>query len=671
MNQKLTDSLGSRAVITVNKDLVCLRVDNPEVFLQSDASCSDCKDRNIRELLPSNIFASLEESWKNAFEGKTTTSDFSIDTKIFLSFTIPGQSPDTAITFIQDVTTPINSINEHKLSTKLITTTDEGIMITDAETRIVKINSAFTRITGFSESEVKGQTPKMLNSGWHQKEFFTNMWEDLEKFGVWQGAVWNRKKTGELYTVWLNINTVKDENNKVINYIGVFNEPTVHTPDQQELETLNYYDPLTNMPKPALFMDRLNNIVAKAGKANGKFAVIVVNIDRFKEVNTKFGHFAGDQLLHDISQRIQSALGQEYSVSRSQSDEFMIVSPEIKTQEDIIETVDKLRNTAVVPVNIEGKDVFISLCMGISIFPYDGKTAQEMVNTASYALKQEKLNPTTNYRFYTEEMNAKAIERLGIENSLRMVIENNELYLQYQPEIDIKTGAIIGAEALVRWKHPKYGIVAPNDFIPLAEQTGLIIPIGEWVLNTAVQQLKQWRPMVPRFTMAVNLSAKQFNQGDLVDVIRRIIANNGIAPSDLELELTEGTIMENVEKSVLILHECKEMGIRISIDDFGTGYSSLSYLKKFPIDKIKIDRSFVMDLPEDKANMAIVKTIVSLIHNLKLTAIAEGIEDERQLEFLRDLECEEGQGYYFSRPLLAQDFEKLLSENKTFGQAHQ
>lgn len=434
------------------------------------------------------------------------------------------------------------------------------------------------------------------------------------------------------------------------------------------IERIAHYDPVSSLPNRLLFCDRLKQAMAHAQRYDKLVAVIAMDLDRFKTINDTFGHPIGDRLLHAVAERLANHVREGDTVSRMGGDEFTFVLTDLDDTHHAGDVAQKiLRSLADVPFMLEDKEIFISTSMGISVYPWDGHDTTTLIKNADAALYHAKSEGRNNFQYYAREMNASAMQRLTLESALRRALEREEFLLYYQPQVDLASGRIIGLEALLRWQRPEHGLVAPGEFIPLLEETGLIVPVGEWVLHAACRQGRMWQQAdLPPIRIAVNLSALQFRQPDLVGMVARILAETGLDPSshELELELTESLLMKNVEKTAATLHRLHEMGVKLSIDDFGTGYSSLSYLKRFPLNSLKIDQSFVRDLSSNPDDAAIVSAIISLGHGLKLNVIAEGVETAEQLAYLREMKCDEMQGFLFSRPIPASEITLLLQEGK-------
>ncbi len=543
----------------------------------------------------------------------------------------------------------------------------EGIMVTDADAKILSVNKAFTDITGYSFDEAAGQTPRMLRSDQHDKIFFADMWNSLEHTGMWQGEIRNRRKNGEVYPTWCNISSVRDEQNQVRRYICIFTDITEKKLSEEHIYRLAHYDVLTDLPNRVLFHERLEQALNVARRHKQKVGILFLDLDRFKLVNDTLGHASGDKLLQHVGKQLTSCVRVTDTVSRLGGDEFVIILSELESTEDAAQIARKILDVLSKPYRLDTHDVFVTASAGISVYPDDADDAKDLFKNADTAMYRAKDQGKNTYRFYTEEMNMEVTERLALENQLRKALDENYLVLHYQPRIDINTGQIIGMEALLRMQQPDMSTIFPSQFIPIAEDTGLIIPIGKWVLREACQQHKAWSKQglsVPQ--ISINMSGRQFMDPGLVENIKEIIDETGVAAKDFELELTETFLMENPKKTIFILRELKSIGFNISIDDFGTAYSSLAYLKRFPIDRLKIDRSFISDIPDDPEDMAITRSIIAMGRSLNLWVVAEGVETESQLSFLKSQGCQEVQGYYFSKPLDVDAMTKLLHIEQPF-----
>ena len=569
-----------------------------------------------------------------------------------------------AVISSRDITERKRSEAELRLAARVFENSREAIVITDVDSRIVSVNRSFTDITGYTAEEAVGQTPRLLASGRHDRDFFQAMWHALVTEGHWQGEIWNRRKNGDVYPEWLGVTAVSDAGGRLTHYVGIFSDLSERKESAEKIEFLAHHDPLTALPNRILLHDRLDRALALAERQQTKVALLVLDIDRFKLVNDSLGHELGDQLLQAVAVRLHERVRETDTVSRQGSDEFLVLLPDtgIEGAERVVANL--LKCVGGEPFRIAAHELAVTASVGVSLYPAHGRDGDTLVKHANTALEYAKNGGGNAHRFFTASMNVNTLERLHLETSLRLALDKGQFLLHYQPQASLSCGKIVGAEALLRWQHPEWGLLAPGRFIPVAEDSGLIVPIGEWVLREACRQACAWQDAgLARITVAVNLSALQFKRTDLLATVTRALAESGLAPECLELELTESILIQDVDSALRVVREMRDMGLKLSIDDFGTGYSSLSYLQKLAVDKLKIDRSFVQGLNGDEGDSAaIVRAIIQLAHNLKLLTVAEGVETPEQLNFLRDHDCDEVQGYYLGRPLPADQFAALLAQ---------
>ena len=556
----------------------------------------------------------------------------------------------------------IKEAAHHQLTAKVFDTSGNGMLISDKNNIIVAINPAFSAITGYAPEEIVGKTPKILSSGRHDKAFYHALWQALETQGMWQGEIWDRRKNGEVYAEWLTINTVKNPRGEVTHYIAIFSDITERKAQAERVEYMATHDTLTGLPNRALFSELLNKSLADARRANEHVAVLFLDLDRFKIVNDTLGHGVGDLLLDTVADRLRAATRAGDIVARQGGDEFIIALPRLATQQDAALIADKIGNALNHPCILAGHELHISTSIGIALFPEDGADATTLLKNADAALYRAKAMGRNNFQFFTADMNSNTAERLALENALRRALERQELSLHYQPQVDLPSGRIVGAEALLRWQHPEWGIVSPARFMPIAEESGLINAIGAWVLTEACREAQSWSAPNDYSSVAVNLSAVQLRQLDLVNLVEAALTETGLAPARLELELTENTIMRDTAATRSAFEALHALGVKFAIDDFGTGYSSLTYLRQLPIDKLKIDRSFVADIPQSADASAIAATIVRMGASLGLQTIAEGVETQEQYDWLAHAGCHQAQGYLIAKPMPAEAFRALLAK---------
>ncbi len=563
----------------------------------------------------------------------------------------PDGKPKRMIGTHADVTE--HRMREEKLrqAAAVFESTVEGVMVTDAANRIVAINRAFTDITGYGESEVLGLSPALLQSGRHDADFYQAMWEELGSRGSWRGEIWNKRKSGAAYPQWLTISVILDEHNTISHYVGVFSDISKIKRSEEELNRLAYHDALTGLPNRLLLLDRISHAIRRAGRSGAHFALLFIDLDRFKNINDTLGHQVGDELLMAVADRILKRLRAEDTLSRLGGDEFILLMEEISNEQQAAHLARELLRLLGKPYHIAGHDIFLSASIGISLHPEDGADAESLIKHADTAMYRAKEGGRNGYQFYTREQSVAAFQRFSLEAALHRALERKEFELHYQPQMDLASGRVTAMEALLRWRHPDLGLIPPDQFIPVAEETGLILSIGEWVLETACRETLICQQLCGHpLSVAVNLSPLELQRGDPVSRVRRVLAETGLPAAQLELEITEGSAMHRGEESVAMLHELNGLGVRLAIDDFGSGYSNLGYLKKLPVSTLKIDRVFVRDLPDDNEDAAITRAIVALGHSLNLRVLAEGVETEAQRDFLVIHGCDMQQGYLLAKP---------------------
>ena len=543
----------------------------------------------------------------------------------------------------------------------------EGVMICDADERIISVNKAFTRITGYTVEEVLGTTPDMLLGDEESRARRAEILRTVVEEEHWRGELWSRNKAGERYLEQCSVTAVKDEVGRLVNFIVLLSDVTKQKEDEMRLQFLAHHDPLTGLVNRTLFQQRCEEALRFAERKQTKAAVVFIDLDHFKTVNDSLGHAYGDDLLRQAASRLAECVRKTDVVGRLGGDEFIILLNEVGDSGDVALIAKKILDRLTASFSVAGHEIFVSASLGISWFPDDGQNAATLIQNADAAMYAAKEQGRNNYQFFSAEMNAQALEILMMASSLRLAIERDELILEYQPRIELRSGRVMGVEALVRWNHPNLGRIMPGQFIGIAEKTGLIDPLGNWVLRNACRQMIAWREsrLAPN-RVAVNLSARQFMQPDLTERIETVLKETGLEAEALELEVTESMVMHDPQRATVILERLNEMGVAIAIDDFGTGYSSLSYLKRFPIDYIKIDQSFVRGIPLDAEDVGITNAIIAMAKTLDVKLIAEGVDNAEQLSFLKQAGCNEVQGYLISSPMPADALRRFL---RTFAES--
>ncbi|HJW24299.1 MAG TPA: EAL domain-containing protein [Rhodocyclaceae bacterium] len=565
-------------------------------------------------------------------------------------------SPDgepQALSVVEDISGYQQAENRIRLLASVFDHSGECLMVTDHENRIVEVNHAFTTVTGYTPEEVIGQNPRILASGRSCPAEYRNMWESIKRKGSWQGEVWDRHKDGHVYPKWLTISVVRDEEGRVTHHIGSFTDITERKAAEERIHYLAHHDALTQLPNRFHLHGRLDQALAMAHREARQAAVMFIDMDRFKDINDTLGHHVGDFLLVEVAQRLRESVRESDIVARLGGDEFVVVLSQVDDAAVPV-LADKLLHRLGEPYRVADQALHSTPSIGISLYPKDGESVEELMKNADTAMYHAKAMGRNNYQFFAAAMNEATAERLALEGGLRRALERGEFQLHYQPQVDVASGRVVGVEALVRWRHPDKGLVPPMKFVPVAEDTGLILPLGRWVIGEALAQLAAWRrDGIALERMAVNLSAHQLRDASLQEFIISQLARHGLDGRSLELEITESVAMQHPECTIAFLNALRAEGIELAIDDFGTGYSSLAYLKRLPLDRLKLDRSFVMDIEHDSNDATISAATISLAHSLGLAVVAEGVETTAQLDFLRGLECDFAQGYHFSRPLPA------------------
>ncbi len=563
--------------------------------------------------------------------------------------------------FLTEIYDRLSDQDKLRLHARIIEDSDQGILITDANERIVSINRAFSRITGYSPMEAIGQTPDLLRSGLHDANFRAEVRDAMRGSGPWQGEIVGRRKSGELFPQSVTISVVRNEDNVITHAFSIFSDISRHKEAEARLQKLANYDTVTGLPNRSLLNQLVGQALMAARRNNDHGALMVIALSRLSSINYTLGHEVGNALLCQIAAQFRQTLRDEDVLARIDGDKFVVALLHIDKREHAGIVAHKLLATLNTPFIVESHELHISASIGISVYPEDSLDTAMLTRYADVAMMRVQQSGETGFLFYSTEMNQRAKEHLRIEGELRHAMVAGELQLYYQPKVSLRNGRIVGAEALIRWKHPERGMISPGVFIPVAEETGLIMEVGSWVIDEACRQIAQWQddklPMPP---IAVNISARQFDR-NLPARIQAVLERHQVNPEHLKLEITESLLVRGAENVIPIMNQLVAMGLALALDDFGTGYSSLAYLKKFPISTLKIDRSFVIGLPHEENDCAIARAIVTMALNLRQEIVAEGVETLEQMEFLRKLGCDQLQGFLFSQPIPAGDFANMVS----------
>ncbi|MCC8988170.1 MAG: EAL domain-containing protein [Candidatus Contendobacter sp.] len=577
-------------------------------------------------------------------------------------FIPPGSDEPGVISAILDITERKQNEERLRLADTVFQTAADAIMVTDATGVIQSVNPAFTHITGYAPEEAIGQTSRLLKSEHHDALFYAQFWQILTENGRWSGEMWQRHKSGRTYPTWVSIKEIRAPDGRTVQYVAFFGDITQRKLSEQKLFFHANYDPLTGLPNRNLLHERIDQALKQANRHNRRVGLMFLDLDRFKQVNDTLGHTCGDALLHQTAERLKNCVRETDTVARYSGDEFVLVLMDMTHDRDAHALAEKIIGRIAEPFHLNGNVIYIGVSIGIVLYPDHDTDAATLLRYADLAMYQAKTAGRNTYRQYESAMTEQILLHASLEADLRLALDREELMVYYQPILDVISGGLVGAEALVRWRHPQRGLIPPNDFIPLAEETGLIREVGFWVLKRVCQTIGQWRQIGLCVPISVNVSSIQILRGLTVEAVQALLQRYDLHPKWLAFEITESVLISDTFQAQRWLKAVKALGIRVDIDDFGTGYSSLAYLKLFPIDRIKIDRAFVRDIVSNANDRSLVEAMLAIASNLHLQVVAEGVEDADQLALLRRLGCEYAQGFYFSRPVPDQEFIKIAGE---------
>lgn len=626
------------------------------IFYQSDAQWDE---------IGTGMYAELEQQGSSQSEYSMKRRDGSSIRVMLTGRPLDqGNVDQGSIWVYTDVTTRYRQEAELRLAERVFAHTSEALMVTDSDGIIVNVNQAFTDITGYTRDEVVGQTPRLLKSGRHDETFYAEMWSRVIEQGRWEGEVWDRRKDGSVYPKWLSITTVRDDDGGIVNYIGSFDDITERKAAQEKIQYLAHHDPLTSLPNRLLLRDRFSHIMEQSRRSGRSAALMFLDLDHFKRINDSLGHRIGDQLLIAVVRRLRTCLRESDTLSRQGGDEFILLLDDIAGRDVAARVADKIIAALVEPFQIGAHQLTTSVSIGIVVTPEDGSDFDMLMQKADTAMYASKERARGTWRFFHSSMDEQVRRRLDLANSLRKALQYKEFHLVYQPQVYADSGRVFGAEALLRWQPKGAAAISPAEFIPVAEEIGLILPLGEWVIQQACEQARRWQDAGLDCRVAVNVSGVQIYRSDVVAVLQRAAQQAGISPGLIQVELTESTLIDDCILIQDVIGGLKAIGSSVAIDDFGTGYSSLAYLKRFRVDKLKIDRSFIADVATNDEGAAMSRAVIGIARSLNMRAIAEGVETAEQLAFLLEAGCNEIQGYYFSKPLLPADFAEFAQRHR-------
>lgn len=573
------------------------------------------------------------------------------------------RSPQFAVAMVEDITARKALEEQLRLAAKVLEATSEGVFITDIDQHIIHVNPSFTRLTGFEPHEALGAKPSILASGRHGPDFFAALWRSIHEQGYWNGEIWNRKKDGQLFAEWLNISSVRNETGAITNYVAVFSDITSRKQNEEKLSHRAHHDPLTGLPNRALFLERLDHAITRAQRNQLVVAVLFLDLDHFKQINDSLGHLAGDALLQQVAERLSHSVRAEDMVARLGGDEFTLILEDINDFRDAAKVAQKVLTQFAQPFQLNGHPYRVTTSIGIGLYPADGAMVGSLLAAADEAMYAAKKQGRDSFRFASSDLSERAFERQTLEQALAQAVENGGMQVYYQPMIDLADGRVIGVEALLRWQHPEIGLMVPRQFLPLAKETGLIKPLGQWVMRTAFTQAAHWRTSHPDLRIAVNVSRSELQDDGFVAMIEALLAQAGLPARAVEIDVPEAVAMEAAPATVATLESLRILGTHIALDDFGAGHTDFRILKDMPVDVVKIAPDFIRGLGNDNEEAKLVRAAISVARSMSIRVMAKAVETSAQYQFLRVHDCHGAQGFLFSRPVPADDFTALLDRS--------
>lgn len=572
----------------------------------------------------------------------------------------PDGHPQFAVALVEDISARKSMEDQLRLSAQVIEATSEGVFVTDANRAIIHVNPSFTHLTGYTPEDVLGHQPSVLSSGRHDKVFYDALWESLNSNDYWRGEIWNRKKSGEIFAEWINISAIRDDEGRIKNYVAVFSDITLRKQSEEKLSHQAHHDPLTGLPNRALFTERLDRALARARRNDLVVAVLFLDLDHFKQINDSLGHLAGDSLLQQVADRLQTSVRNEDTVARMGGDEFTLILEDIADFRDAATVAQKILQQFSLPFILACRPTHVTTSIGISLYPADGDTAADLVHLADEAMYSAKKQGRDSFRFASPDLSERAFERQVLENELRRAIEDGKLELHYQPIIELAGNTVTGAEALLRWRHPDIGLMVPGQFLPLARESGLIVPLGRWMMKTAFAQTALWRAQGFDLRLCINVSKTELQHPDFVLALKENLERAGLPASSLDIEIPETVAMEADPAVSKVIERLRQLGARVALDDFGLGRTDFRQLRNSPVDALKIAPEFLRDVGADHDEAKLVRTTTAIAHSMNMRVYAKAVETSDQHQFLRLHRCDGAQGYFFSRPLPAEEFSELL-----------